>query len=122
MTLLFCLLVLGAFLLVTIFYAAAFPFLVSNARRLDLLDKPEAREIHKFPMPRLGGVAIIPALWLGCAFCLLMAQASDLAPSAFSLGEFSSIVVGLLIGSSGCFLVGLFDDLKPIKPAAKRMA
>jgi len=119
MSILYCLLIFGASITVSLFCACAFPFLVRNARRFQLLDKPEARKIHKFPMPRLGGVAIIPAVWLGCAFCLLMAQASDLAPSSLSVGEFGAIVVGLLVGCSGSFLVGLYDDLKPIKAAAK---
>jgi len=121
MSALYCLLILGASITTSFFCAYAFPFLVRNARRFQLLDKPEARKIHKFPMPRLGGVAIIPALWLGCAFCLLMAQASDLAPSSLSVGEFGAIIVGLLVGSSGGFLVGLYDDLKPIKAVAKLM-
>jgi len=119
MSILYCLLIFGASITTSLFCAWAFPFLVHNARRFQILDKPEARKIHKFPMPRLGGVAIIPAIWLGCAFCLLMAQASDLAPSSLSSGEFGAIVVGLLIGSSGSFLLGLFDDLKPIKATAK---
>ena len=76
--------------------------LVPIAKRLALyigaLDVPNERKVHKVPIPRLGGLAIFGAFLLGYIL----------------YGEITTQMISILIGSFIIFLVGVFDDIKPI--------
>lgn len=79
------------------------------AIRHALLDKPNARSLHQTPVPRIGGIAIVLAMYVGFAVANGFAfRASD--PGAKLL----------LLGIPVAF-VGLLDDLKPL-PASVRFA
>lgn len=73
------------------------------------MDIPNERKIHKFPIPRLGGVAI----WLGTilTFAILVFLSWDY-PSGNGLS-------GILIGASIMFLLGLVDDIYNLSPKFK---
>lgn len=76
--------------------------LVPIAKKLALyigaLDVPNERKVHKVPIPRLGGLAIFGAFLLGYIL----------------YGEITTQMISILIGSFIIFLVGVFDDIKPI--------
>lgn len=79
------------------------PICSSLAFRLDILDRPGGRKIHQDPTPLLGGVAI----------CL-----------AFSLslllnGVFLPGMKIMLVGAALIFVMGLWDDVSPLRPLVK---
>jgi UDP-GlcNAc:undecaprenyl-phosphate GlcNAc-1-phosphate transferase len=94
----------------------------SLATRNGLLDQPGARKAHDTPKPRLGGVAIylsftttvvvgfVLAPWLASIpeFRTLLPEATEALREAWSV---RSPLLGLLLGGTIMFLVGLADDL-----------
>ena len=90
-----------------VFFIVAITFLISAlltplvkkiAIHIGALDYPNARKIHKVPMPRLGGLAIYVAFLIGYAI----------------FGEINTQMISILIG--------IFDDIKPIKARYKLLA
>ena len=79
------------------------------AVRHALLDKPNARSLHQTPVPRIGGVAIVLAMYV--AFVLATGLSEGISGTGTKL---------LLLGIPVAF-VGLLDDLKPL-PASVRFA
>jgi UDP-GlcNAc:undecaprenyl-phosphate/decaprenyl-phosphate GlcNAc-1-phosphate transferase len=85
------------------------PFVRSFAKKKGWVDIPDHRKIHKFPIPRVGGigiycafvVAVIPILFVGTAV------------SAY-LRNNIHVFVGILVFSGFILLIGLWDDLKNI--------
>lgn len=72
------------------------------------VDMPNARKIHKEPIPRLGGVAI----WLGTMisfFILVM----------FTKYPYGNGLSGILTGGSIIFLLGFVDDIYDLPPKFK---
>jgi UDP-GlcNAc:undecaprenyl-phosphate GlcNAc-1-phosphate transferase len=76
--------------------------LIRLAPRLGLVDYPSARKVHTRPTPRGGGLAIFAAATLP----------SYLLPSPFGFRYPISDIQYLLAAS--IFLLGLFDDLRPV--------
>ena len=62
------------------------------------LDIPNERKVHKVPIPRLGGLAIFISFLFGYIL----------------YGEITTQMISILIGSFIIFLIGVFDDIKPI--------
>lgn len=79
------------------------PFIKSIARHVGALDIPNERKVHKFPMPRLGGLAIFLGFLLGYML----------------FGEHSVIMNSILIASFIVILTGVVDDIKPLKASTK---
>ncbi|MFK7817135.1 MAG: MraY family glycosyltransferase [Planctomycetaceae bacterium] len=93
-----------------------------------LVDNPNARKVHKIPMPLGGGIGI----WLGVVLPLAIAQlllsnsmtrgwVSDFVPAGVSLEgmqERSKLLWMILGGGTVLSVMGLIDDLKnlPWKP------
>jgi len=80
------------------------------ARKYKILDLPSARSSHTIPTPRIGGIGIAVPLIL---FHLYLYWRPQISLS--NLGLIDSLV----IGGGGCFLFGLFDDLRGMKPGMK---
>ena len=88
---------------------ALVPLVRSLALQKGLVDAPGERKIHQTPIPRLGGVAIFTAFALTCGFIWL------LFPNTLRHGG----LMGLLLGSTGMFALGLVDDLINLSPYFK---
>ncbi len=93
-------LALAAALLVAL---AMTPPAIWLARKLNIVDMPNARKVHTTPTPRIGGIAI----YLG------------FVAGALLLGEYTRQVAAVLIAGSVVFLTGLIDDYKDISPKFK---
>ncbi|MGB0403852.1 MAG: glycosyltransferase family 4 protein [Salibacteraceae bacterium] len=77
--------------------------LSKNAIRLGLVDKPNARKIHKKPIPIIGGIAIV----IGVLFAFLLSQnIQELITKHF-------IVLGSTLA---IFLIGVWDDKVDLSP------
>lgn len=91
--------------------AATTPPIRDIARRLQLLDQPEARRVHTIPVPRVGG--------LGVFFGFLVAIGiSFMLPVDRFAVEIERILL-LLIGATMIVGVMLFDDIVGIPPLPK---
>ena len=95
------LMIISTFLLV----ALIVPCIKRIAIHVNAMDIPNARKVHKKPMPRLGGLAIFVGFLFGY----------------MCFGEPSAIMNSVLIGSFIIILTGVLDDIKPIKVSVKLM-
>ncbi len=92
------------------------PLICERAVKLNLLDKPGGRHIHKDPVPRLGGIAIyISLLITSLLFIILYGRYT---PSGFEHFE----LVGILAGGTLIFFIGLLDDISPLPATLKLIA
>ncbi len=87
------------------------PIVISYCVKRGLYDEPGPRKIHTRRTPRLGGVAIYFAYLLG------------LIPGLLLLPEIwvnnMKAIFGILIGGTIIFGVGVYDDLKEVRPLTK---
>jgi UDP-N-acetylmuramyl pentapeptide phosphotransferase/UDP-N-acetylglucosamine-1-phosphate transferase len=86
-----------------LFVALAIPFIKSLAEHVGALDIPNARKVHLKPIPRMGGLGIYFGFLLG--YMLFGAQ--------------NAIMNSILIGSFIIVLIGVVDDIKPLKASYK---
>lgn len=108
-------------LLMVVSFASAFGFtllLVPLLSRLAVahgyLDKPNARKVHKRPVPRIGGVAIF------IGFYATLALVATLFPAQldkFIILDRHNLI--LILGSLVAFSVGLIDDFKGLRARKK---
>ena len=73
------------------------------AHHIGALDIPNERKVHKEPMPRLGGLAIYGSFLFGY----------------MAYGSITTQMISILIGSFLIVMIGLFDDIKPIRAKYK---
>jgi UDP-GlcNAc:undecaprenyl-phosphate GlcNAc-1-phosphate transferase len=77
-------------------------------RAYNVVDRPGRRKVHAFPIPRVGGIAIMAAYLVA----MLSLRGSD---SPFPTHWVRTILSGAII----MFLVGLLDDFVNLKPRVK---
>jgi len=82
------------------------------ARRHSLLVVPDERRVHERPTPTGGGAA----MYLG--LLVAVAVASQL-PAFAAVFRGNSAPMGIVLGATVIFLVGLFDDVREMSPPAK---
>ena len=73
------------------------------AHHIGALDMPNERKVHKVPMPRLGGLAIYGGFLFGY----------------IAYGSVTNQMISILIGSFLIVMLGLFDDIKPLRAKDK---
>jgi len=80
------------------------------ARRLGIVDRPNARKLHVRPVPMLGGLAVLSGLFAGIVVAdrLGFIGLADFAPAQ-----------GIVIGAVLIFLLGLVDDKIGMAPSWK---
>jgi UDP-GlcNAc:undecaprenyl-phosphate/decaprenyl-phosphate GlcNAc-1-phosphate transferase len=110
-------------LLATIAAATSFlatPLVIRWASARGLYCVPDERRIHKAPIPRLGGVAIVvgATVGLGSAVLVTLKLQQDLGLHVPDL----RVIVGLVVGGGIAFAAGLIDDLRGLRPAVKLAA
>jgi len=79
------------------------PIAKKIANHVGAVDLPNERKIHKEPMPRMGGLAIFGGFLFGYVL----------------YGDITTQMLSILIGTFIIFLLGIFDDLKPIRAKYK---
>lgn len=79
------------------------PLVILLARKIGAVDKPDARKVHNSTMPRLGGLAIFTAF---------------IIPALF-LVQVSTAYMGIIVGGTIVFLVGVLDDIYQLSPRVK---
>ncbi len=91
------------FVLAVIFALMTTPLAVVYANRWDIMDIPGDRRIHSAPIPRLGGAAIYFSFWL----------------AVFLNVNVDNMILGVFLGSTIIFTVGIIDDIKNIRARHK---
>lgn len=90
------------------------PLMARLAPRLGLLDNPGGRKIHKNPVPRAGGIALLFSVLAGIAVGYLV------APSQLPLPENQEAkLTVILVGIIAVAVLGLADDLLDLRPKWK---
>lgn len=105
-----------AFLVALFISFLATGYIKNFAARLKILAFPRNRDLHSKPVPRLGGVAI------GFGFIFVIILIYLAFPTDFRFTNQIRLgldrqILGILIGSIVITLVGIYDDLKDLKPA-----
>ena len=93
------------------------PLVMAFARRFNLIDKPNARKVHKQTVPRVGGIAFVLAMLISFIVAILLVP---WLKAAFVSMQAQTLV--LLASSAFIFLVGLTDDKWQLTGKAKFLA
>ena len=97
------LIAIGAALVVT-------PGVILFAAKTGAMDAPDARKVHKKPIPRIGGIGIYIAFMAGMLVVMSMNVLTE---------EVSHELIGLLFGGSLIVLLGIIDDYKNLPAKVK---
>ena len=81
----------------------AAPIAVKLAKKWGVMDAPDDRKVHKYSMPRMGGLAI----YAGFLVAVLATQ------------TINTQLIGILIGCTIIVLLGIVDDIKGVSPKVK---
>lgn len=86
------------------------------ARRLGVIDLPDARKVHVTPTPRMGGIAIFAAVFASVCSAVLYCRFfdSDLLSSSAAVK-----ISAILFASFFVFIVGLVDDVRSVSSRFK---
>lgn len=82
---------------------------------------PRARDVHKNPVPRLGGVAIFITFWLTVIGVMIVSPGMLFFVQEKIIGIDKNLL-GLIIASLIWFIVGLIDDTRGLSPWIKLIA
>ena len=93
------------------------PLIRGAAHGAGLLDEPEGRKQHPAPIPRLGGVAIAAAFYIGMAAALVVARLMG-RRLGVDIGPLAAVLVGVALVAG----IGLLDDLQGMRAGAKLAA
>jgi UDP-GlcNAc:undecaprenyl-phosphate/decaprenyl-phosphate GlcNAc-1-phosphate transferase len=96
---------------------AVTPLVIRWACSRGLYCRPGGRHIHREPVPRLGGVAIVAGVTVGLAVAI---GASGAGFPAWDLTRpMPGVLAALALGGGMVFLAGLVDDVRGIRPRTK---
>ena len=110
-----------AFMLAFITSFVITPYTMRLAHRVGAMDLPEERKIHKKPIPRLGGLAIITGFLLSVLYLLFilnMEKTIDLGGTEKYGIKLMGFLFGIIILGITCFI----DDSKNIPAGVKLLA
>ena len=99
-----------AFLIALFVALIASAAVIVLAAKTGAMDAPDARKVHKGPMPRIGGLAI---------YCGFMAAILAMLNFAELTQEVANGVIGLLLGGTLIVIIGLIDDYKNLPAKVK---
>jgi UDP-GlcNAc:undecaprenyl-phosphate/decaprenyl-phosphate GlcNAc-1-phosphate transferase len=108
---------LAAFVVALLAASLLTPVIRGAAHGAGLLDEPDGRKVHEVPIPRLGGVAIATAFYLGIAAALVVARTAG-SPLSLETGHLPAILVGAALIAA----IGVLDDLQGMRARVKLSA
>jgi UDP-GlcNAc:undecaprenyl-phosphate GlcNAc-1-phosphate transferase len=85
------------------------PLIIKFARKINFVDNPDARKVHKQAMPLLGGLSVFIGFFV---FVFMETMGNPIGSQSFA-------TLGYLLGATLIMLVGLFDDKYGMHPAIK---
>jgi len=88
------------------------PFVKNLAIKLNAVDVPkDNRRVHKTPIPRLGGLAILMGFLMALVYYFVIV--------GFDIAVFDRKILGLILGIIVIEIAGVWDDIKPIRAWTK---
>jgi len=105
--------IIAIFCLALFFALVLTPLVARVAAKYNVVDMPSDRKVHIAPIPRIGGVAIILAFFL--PFLLPLFYSTKI----LDLLVLDRQTLAFIIGGLLVFGLGLWDDIKPLKPRIK---
>jgi UDP-GlcNAc:undecaprenyl-phosphate GlcNAc-1-phosphate transferase len=102
---------ISVFILSFLCVLAITPLIIKFALKINFVDNPNARKIHKKAIPLLGGLAVFTG------FCLFTLYDIVLSP----FWGFNKYVLGYLGGAAIIVIVGLIDDKMGMSPKVKML-
>lgn len=105
--------IIAIFCLALFFALVLTPLVARVARKYNVVDMPSIRKVHNTPIPRIGGVAIILAFFL--PFVLPLFYSTRI----LDLLVLDRKVIAFIVGGLLVFGLGLWDDIKPLRPRIK---
>ena len=101
------------FLTALVIAVIATPISMILAKKWGAIAYPGGRHVHSRPIPRLGGLAMYAAFWIAA----LVIKVWD---KSYSMDASSNMQIwGLFIGSTIIVLVGIWDDIRGMRPMVK---
>lgn len=86
-----------------------------------ILSKPRERDVHQKPIPRLGGVAIGLTILFSIALLVIFSP-DKISFVSFKVLGLDKNLLGIIGGIIILWLVGLWDDFRPLSPWVKLLA
>lgn len=87
------------------------PNILIISLRKRLFDVPDARKVHKRPIPRLGGVTFFPVIvFTVCVFTSARLLAGEIPPEELSINMISDLLL-LIAGLTLLYIIGIADDM-----------
>ena len=111
--------IISVFLISVIVTGVLIPQILLIAFRKKLFDIPDERKIHHGVVPRLGGFAFVPAIFLSIAFVAGLNEMFYQGSLFKALGDVALPVCFGLCALLIMYLVGMADDLVGVKYRAK---
>lgn len=99
-----------AFVVALIVSFVAIPFVILLANKTGAMDAPNARKVHKKPVPRIGGLGIYAGFMAAIIFVAIKFGLND---------EMIKETVGLIVSGSLIVALGLVDDYKNLPAKVK---
>lgn len=106
--------VLFAFIGTAVFTPAS----IMLARKFDVLDYPRARNVHRQPLPRWGGIGIFAGFFISILLVWLFFP-SFKTLLAYKSHSLLKLLTGVIFGGGLVFALGLFDDKKSVAAPVK---
>lgn len=111
--------ILGVCIVCIIITGILIPQILLIAFRKKLFDAPDPRKIHHGAVPRLGGIAFSPAIFLSIALCIgINLTIGNPAINGFFDGQ-ARMLTAFFCGLQMIYLVGMADDLIGVRYIAK---
>lgn len=110
----FVLQTIAAFLIPLLFSYFITPYIIKLSHILNAVDKPNERKVHKKPTPRLGGMALYISFF-AALFVFYLCFPDLFVDFQDNLSQIALLAVALTI----VFLLGAWDDIKPLNPKSK---
>lgn len=111
--------ILGVCVVCIIITGILIPQILLIAFRKNLFDAPDPRKIHHGAVPRLGGIAFSPSIFLSIALCIgINLTLGDPHINGF-FGDRARMLTAFFCGLQMIYLVGMADDLVGVRYVAK---
>lgn len=108
-----------AFCISSVLTGIIIPQILLIAFRKKLFDEVDERKIHKGVVPRLGGIAFMPAVIFSVCLVLAVGMSFYFDPSGQSMSQSTKMIMYLLCAEMLMFLIGIADDLVGLRYKAK---
>lgn len=103
-----------AFLIALLLTLLLTPLVIKFAHKIGATDAPEERKVHTSVMPRIGGLAVASSV--AVTSLIVYSIFSESLPDLFD-GSYKTLTV--IVCFITLFVLGFWDDLKPLSPGIK---